>query len=145
MLLSEKVPVAVNCSDELIGCVGFAGVTAIDFSVGPVAVNVAVTICAVDGMVKPHVVVELSQMALQLVNVDPVAGAAVRVTCVPAATFVVQPLLEPVVQLIPLPVTVPVPVPAVCTVNIDVTTALTLIVPEVPVIVFVTVSVAVTV
>ena len=115
--MSEKVPVAVNCSDELIGSVGFAGVTAIDFSVGPAAVNVAVTIVAVDGMVKPHVVVELSQMALQLANVDPVAGAAVRVTCVPAATLAVHPLFEPLAQSIPLPVTVPAPVPAVCTVN----------------------------
>ena len=74
------MPVAVNCSDELIGSFGFAGVTAIDFSIGPVVVNVAVTIVAVDGMVKPHVVVELSQIALQLVNVEPVAAAAASVT-----------------------------------------------------------------
>ena len=33
VLLSEKVPVAVNCSVELIGSVGFAGVTAIDVNV----------------------------------------------------------------------------------------------------------------
>ena len=40
VLLSEKVPVAVNCTDELIGSVGFAGVTAIDFNVAAAAVNV---------------------------------------------------------------------------------------------------------
>ena len=41
---SEKVPVAWNWSVELIGSVGFAGVTAIDCSVGALSVNVAVTI-----------------------------------------------------------------------------------------------------
>jgi hypothetical protein len=111
------VPVAVNCRVELIGSVGFAGVTAIDFSVGPLSVNVAVTICAVAGIANAQVELPLSQMALQLVNVEPVAAIAVSVTCVPAVTFAVHPLAEPVVQLIPVPVTVPEPVPAVATVS----------------------------
>ena len=38
--LSEKVPVAVNCSVAVIAIVGFAGVTAIDTSVGAVTVRV---------------------------------------------------------------------------------------------------------
>jgi len=117
VLLSEKVPVAWNCSDELIGSVGFAGVTAMDFSVGALSVNVAVTIVVVAGIVNEQVVVALSQMALQLVKVEFAPGIAVSVTCVPADTLTVHPLAEPLVQLIPLPVTVPVPVPAVCTTN----------------------------
>ena len=38
--LSEKVPVAVNCSVALIAIEGFAGVTAIDTSVGAVTVSI---------------------------------------------------------------------------------------------------------
>jgi hypothetical protein len=38
--LSEKVPVAMNCSVAVIAIVGFAGVTAIDTSVGAVTVRV---------------------------------------------------------------------------------------------------------
>ena len=41
MLLSEKVPVAVNCSVPVFPMVGFAGVTAIDISVAAVTVRVA--------------------------------------------------------------------------------------------------------
>ncbi len=55
VLLSEKVPVAVNCTDELIGSVGFAGVTAIDFNVAAAAVNVAVTVSAEAGIVNVQV------------------------------------------------------------------------------------------
>jgi hypothetical protein len=142
VLLSEKVPVAVNCTDELIGSVGFAGVTAIDFSVGPLRVNVAVTICAVAGIPNAHVVLPLSQMALQLVNAEPAAAVAVSVTSVPTVTFAVHPFAEPLTQLIPLPVTVPAPVPAVCTVNNTAATVVTLMAPDVPVIDAVTVSVA---
>src|SRR5271154_3228463 len=56
-----------------------------------------------------------SHGALQPVNVDPVAGAAVKVTAVPLAKFAVQVGL----QLIPAGelVTVPVPVPASVTVS----------------------------
>jgi hypothetical protein len=107
----------VNCNDELVGSVGFAGVTAIDFSVGAFRVNVAVIIVAVAGIANAHTLVPLSQKALQLVNVEPDAAFAVSVTCVPGARLTMQPFAEPVMQLIPLPVTVPVPVPAVATVN----------------------------
>jgi hypothetical protein len=55
VLLSEYVPVAVNCSDELIGSVGFVGVTAIDFNVTAAAVNVAVTVSAIAGIVNVQV------------------------------------------------------------------------------------------
>lgn len=41
VLLSEKVPVAVNCSVPVVPMVGFAGVTAIDTSVAAVTVSVA--------------------------------------------------------------------------------------------------------
>ena len=44
--LSEKVPVAVNCSVAVIAIVGFAGVTAIDTSVGAVTVSVVVPLMA---------------------------------------------------------------------------------------------------
>jgi len=62
-------------------------------------------------------------VALHPANVDPVAGAAVSVTAVPAARFTAQPVLEPLVQVIPFPVTMPVPVPAVTTVSGNVVTA----------------------
>jgi hypothetical protein len=61
-------------------------------------------------------------VALHPANVDPVAGAAVSVIAVPEARFTVQPVIEPLVQLIPLPVTVPVPVPPVATVSGNVVT-----------------------
>jgi hypothetical protein len=144
VLPSEKVPVAWNCTVELIGSVGFVGVTAIDCSVAGFFVNVAVTIVAVAGIANVHVVpVVLVQGVVQLVNDEPFAAAAVSVTCVPVAKFVVHPLAEPLVQLIPLPVTVPVPVPALCTTNCGFATAETLMAPDVPVILAVTVSVAV--
>jgi hypothetical protein len=41
VLLSEKLPVAVNCSVPVVPMVGFAGVTAIDISVAAVTVRVA--------------------------------------------------------------------------------------------------------
>jgi hypothetical protein len=117
VLLSEYVPVAVNCNDELVGSVGFTGVTAIDFSVGAFSVNVAVRVVALFGIVIMQVLLLLSQIVLQLVNVEPAAAFAVSTTCVPAARLTVQPFAEPVMQLIPFPVTVPVPVPAVATVS----------------------------
>jgi hypothetical protein len=144
VLWSEKVPVAVNCCVELIGTVGFAGVTAMDCSVGGFFVNVAVIIVVVAGIVNVHVAfVRFGHTALQFVNVEPAAAAAVSVTCVPAVTLVVHPFAEPLVQLIPAPVTVPVPVPAVCTTNCGAATALTVIVPDVPAIEAVIVSVTV--
>jgi hypothetical protein len=48
--LSEKVPVAVNCSVAVIAIVGFAGVTAIDTSVGVVTV----TVRAVEPLIAPE-------------------------------------------------------------------------------------------
>jgi hypothetical protein len=114
VLLSENVPVAVNCCVELIGTVGFAGVTAIDFNVGALSVNVAVTIVAVSGIVNVHVrLVVFGQIALQLVNAEFAPAIAISWTSVPAAKFAVQPAVDPLTQLIPAPVTVPAPVPAV--------------------------------
>lgn len=146
MLPSEKLPVAVNCNDELIGSVGFAGVTAIDFSVAAAAVNVAVTVSAAAGIVNVHVApptVHIVGAPFHPPNVDPFVTPCVNTTCVPAGKLAMHPFAEPLVQLIPFPVTVPVPVPAVCTISCTVAAVLTLIVPDTPVIVAVTVSVAV--
>jgi hypothetical protein len=79
-----------------------------------VAVNVAVTVVAAV-TVTTHVPVP-SHGALQPVKVDPVAGAAVSVTCVPLAKLPAQvaPQLIPAGAL----VTVPVPVPAFVTVKV---------------------------
>jgi len=106
------------------GIVGVAGNMAIDTSVGPVPrLNVAVTFCPEAGIVNEHVAVVLpAHGALHPVNVDPVAAAAVSVTAVPEARFTAQPVLEPVVQVIPFPVTAPAPVPAVATVSGNVVT-----------------------
>jgi hypothetical protein len=74
VLLSEKVPVAVNCSDDLIGSVGFAGVTAIDFKVAAAAVNVAVTVSAVAGIVNEQVApatVQIVGAPFHPANVEP--------------------------------------------------------------------------
>jgi hypothetical protein len=66
---------------ELIGSVGFVGVTAIDFSVAGFSVNVAVTIVAVAGIVNVQVaLVLLGQMLLQPPNVEFAPGASVSVT-----------------------------------------------------------------
>jgi hypothetical protein len=120
VLLSEKVPVAVNCTDELIGSVGFAGVTAIDFNVAAAAVNVAVTVSAEAGIVNvqvaPATVHEVGA-PFHPANVEPFVTACVNTTCVPAGRLAMHAFAEPLVQLIPLPVTIPVPVPAVTTVN----------------------------
>lgn len=112
------MPVAVNCSDELNGSVGFAGVTAIDFNVAPAAVNVAVTVSAVAGIVNVQVApatVHIVGAPLHPANVEPFVTACVNTTCVPAAKLTMQPLAEPLTQLMPFPITVPVPVPAVAT------------------------------
>jgi hypothetical protein len=79
--------------------------------VGPL--NVAVTVVAAV-IVTVHVPVP-SHGAFHPVNVEPVAGVAVKVTCVPLAKFAEQVGL----QLIPAGalVTVPVPLPASLTVN----------------------------
>src|ERR1700690_2866920 len=107
-------------------------------------VNVAMIVVGVAGIVNVHVaLVSVGHTAFQFVNVEPAAAVAVSVTCVPAVMLAVQPLFEPLVQLMPAPDTVPVPVPAVCTVKSGVATALTAIAPAVPVIDPVTVSVAV--
>ena len=146
VLLSEKVPVAVNCNDELIGSVGFAGVTAIDFNVAAVAVNVAVTVSADPGIVNEQVAPATVQEVgapFHPANVEPFVPACVNTTCVLAGRLAMHAFAEPLVQLIPLPVTVPVPVPAVTTVSCTVVAVPTLIVPDTPVIVAVTVSVAV--
>jgi hypothetical protein len=146
VVLSEKVPVAVNCTDELIGSVGFAGVTAIDFNVAAAAVNVAVTVSADAGIVNEQVApatVHEVGAPFHPANVEPFVTACVNTTCVPAGRLAMHAFAEPLMQLIPLPVTVPVPVPAVCTVNCTVAAVLTLIAPDTPVIVAVTVSVAV--
>ncbi len=120
VLLSEKVPVAVNCTDELIGSVGFAGVTAIDFNVAAAAVNVAVTVSADAGIVNvqvaPATVHEVGA-PFHPANVEPFVTACVNTTSVPAGRLAVHAFAEPLTQSIPLPVTVPVPVPAVTTVN----------------------------
>jgi hypothetical protein len=120
VLLSEKVPVAVNCTDELIGSVAFAGVTAIDFNVAAAAVNVAVTVSADAGIVNvqvaPATVHEVG-VPFHPANVEPFVTACVNTTCVPAGRLAMHAFVEPLTQSIPLPVTVPVPVPAVTTVN----------------------------
>jgi hypothetical protein len=120
VLSSEKVPVAVNCTDELIGSVGFAGVTAIDFNVAAAAVNVAVTVSAdagiVNAQVAPATVHEVGA-PFHPANVEPFVTACVNTTCVPAGRLAMHAFVEPLTQSIPLPVTVPVPVPAVTTVN----------------------------
>jgi len=83
VLLSEKVPVAVNCTDELIGSVGFAGVTAIDFNVAAAAVNVAVTVSAeagiVNAQVAPATVHEVGA-PFHPANVEPFVPACVNTT-----------------------------------------------------------------
>jgi hypothetical protein len=129
---------------ELIATVGFAGVTAIDFRVGALRVKVAMMVVATAGIVKVHVgLVVFGHGALQLVNAEFAPTVAVRVSCVAAVTFAVQPLAEPLVQLIPAPVTVPAPVPWIWTVRRGAATAVTLIAPDVPVMDVVSVSVAV--
>ena len=81
VLLSENVPVAVNCRFELIGSVGFVGVTAMDVSVAAFSVNVAFTICAVAGIVNVHVALVLfGQMLLQPPNPEPAFGVSISVT-----------------------------------------------------------------
>jgi hypothetical protein len=140
VLLSEYVPVAVNCSDEPIGSVGFAGVTAIDFNVAAPAVNVAVTASATAGIVNVQVApatVHIVGVPLHPANVEPLVTACVNTTCVPAAKLTMQPLADPLTQLIPLPITVPVPVPAVATVSrlppvplLNVTETVTSVVPR---------------
>ena len=120
VLLSEKVPVAVNCTDDLIGSVGFAGVTAMDFNVAVAAVNVAVTVSAVPGIVNEQVAPATVQEVgapFHPANVELFVPACVNTTCVPAGRLAMHAFVEPLVQSIPLPVTVPVPVPAVTTVN----------------------------
>jgi hypothetical protein len=115
VLLSEKVPVAVNGSVELIGRVGFAGVTAIDFSVGPVLpLNVTVTVTSVvvrDTMHDGGFVCGLLgvQFALNPPNEEPCAGEAVSTT----ALLSVNGATQTVGQLIPAGwlVTVPLPLP----------------------------------
>jgi hypothetical protein len=81
--------------------------------------NVAPTTVAADTVtlqtpVPPHAPV-------QPVNVEPVAGVAVRVTGVPLATGSEQSVPQP----IPGPVTVPVPVPPFTTVSVEVATPVT--------------------
>jgi hypothetical protein len=110
----------VNCRDELIGSVGLAGVTAIDFNVAAPAVNVAVTVSAIAGIVNVQVApatVHIVGAPLHPANVEPPVTACVNTTCVPAAKLTMHPLAEPLTQLIPLPITVPVPVPEVATVS----------------------------
>jgi hypothetical protein len=110
----------VNCNDELIGSVGFAGVTAIDFNIAAPAVNVAVTVSAAAGIVNVQVVpatVHIVGAPFHPANVEPFVTPCVSTTCVPAARLAVHPFAEPLTQLIPAPVTIPVPVPAVMTVN----------------------------
>jgi hypothetical protein len=83
VLLSEKVPVAVNCTDELIGSVGFAGVTAIDFNVAAAAVNVAVTVSADPGIVNEQVApatVHEVGAPFHPPNVEPFVPASVNTT-----------------------------------------------------------------
>ena len=48
VLLSEKLPVAANCSVPVVPIVGFAGITAIDTSVAAVTVSVADPLIAPD-------------------------------------------------------------------------------------------------
>jgi hypothetical protein len=83
VLLSEKVPVAVNCTDELIGSVGFAGVTAMDFNIAVAAVNVAVTVSADAGIVNvqvaPATVHEVGA-PFHPANVEPFVTACVNTT-----------------------------------------------------------------
>ncbi len=83
VVLSEKVPVAVNCTDEPIGSVGFAGVTAIDFNVAAAAVNVAVTVSADPGMVNEQVApatVHEVGAPFHPANVEPFVPACVNTT-----------------------------------------------------------------
>jgi hypothetical protein len=136
----------MNCKDDLIGSVGFAGVTAIDFNVAAAAVNVAVTVSAVAGIVNEQVAPARAHIVgapFHPANVEPPVIICVSTTCVPAARLTMQPLAEPLTQLIPLPVTVPLPVPMACTVNCTVATAVTLIGADEPVIDDVSASVAV--
>jgi hypothetical protein len=53
--LSENVPVAVNACIPPTAIFAVLGVTAIDFSVGPAAVNVAVTVSVAAGIVNVQV------------------------------------------------------------------------------------------
>jgi hypothetical protein len=76
-------------------------------------VNVAVTDCA-EFIVTPQVPVPL-QAPLQPLNVQPLAGVAVSVTCVPGAKFALQ--LDG--QLIPVGELVTAPLPVTLTVNVD--------------------------
>ena len=77
------MPVAVNCTDELIGSVGSAGVTAIDFNVAAAAVNVAVTVSADAGIVNvqvaPATVHEVGA-PFHPANVEPFVTACVNTT-----------------------------------------------------------------
>ena len=115
-----------------------------DCSVAGFFVNVAMIVVGVAGIVNVHVaLVRVGHTAFQFVNVEPSSGIPTKLTCVPAVMLAVQPLFDPLLQLMPAPATVPVPVPTVCTVKSGVATALTVIAPEVPVIDPVTVSVAV--
>jgi hypothetical protein len=82
-----------------------------------VALNVAVADCA-EFIVIVHVVPPQSWPP-HPAKVEPLAGVSVNVTVVPLLKVAEQPVLDPVVQLIPagLLVTVPLPVPAVVTVS----------------------------
>ncbi|HXO06277.1 MAG TPA: hypothetical protein VN884_11680 [Candidatus Sulfotelmatobacter sp.] len=75
--LSEKVPVAVNCSVAVIAIVGFAGVTAIDTSVG------AVTVSVVEPLMAPEVA---------LIVLVPAATPVANPPAVIVATVVVDEL-----------------------------------------------------
>src|SRR5438445_10861716 len=91
----------------------------------PVLLTVRVNVCRVKVavtdraalMLTVQVVPEAASQPLQPVNVDPVAGVAVRVTTVPLskAAEQVAPQLSPAGA----EVTVPLPVPAVVTVRVS--------------------------
>ena len=75
--LSEKVPVAVNCSVAAIAIEGFAGVTAIDTSVGTVAVTVSV----VDPLIAPEAALIVLVPAATPVANPPAVIVATVVVC----------------------------------------------------------------
>jgi hypothetical protein len=91
VLLSEKVPVAVNCSVELIGWVGFAGVTAIDVNVADDDPVTVVEVVAVLSEVIGSGVVEVT---LTVFTSVPACVAVTTIVIVALAWFAIVPKLQ---------------------------------------------------
>jgi hypothetical protein len=89
VLLSEYVPVAVNCSVLVVPIVGFAGVTAIETSVAGVTVRVAEPFTA------PKTALILLDPVPRAVTIPPVVTVATLVVCELQVTEPVIFCIEP--------------------------------------------------